>query len=550
MNIWDWYNAIKYFDGSPTVNEDVAKILKEHGHGCGKPAGCTCTMSAVFYKAGDINAIGGYANNNVPLVKNAKKAGIWHEGSKGILPGDIIVFARDGKTNHTEAALGDNLDISGNYTPSGKKTGCYRRKRSAHSSYIAGYVRPKFTAVPEFNDLQVTILAAETFLGTFGTGNTRTHYLSVFGQKNSDAIQKEVTRITNNKDLIIFDLAIYTIAKHAGKAEYRKGRLGKYADDVQKKINSIAVLSKKTNDAAAEDVIKGLYGNNTVREFLLDFNGYNANKIQKIVNEKLNAKSSVTIPQSNYLVYLSTKVKAADLPKTKSGIIALEPELYSSKEVQAIRERGYKALAYLSLGTNEKPRSWFDKYKDLNLQQLEDWEDEWYVDVRKYAWRDHLISEAKKYKQQGFDGWWLDNLDVYEYNKSQSMFNACQSVLEQIKAIGGYVMVNGGSEFFEEFMDKDAKCNGFSAVNAVTQEEVYSLIKDYDKKNEKGKKGIFGEQEKKQHNWYKSYMIKLTKHKFVGCLLEYTLDEALKERIIKFCEKNNMMYYISNDVDL
>ena len=28
MNIWDWYNAIKYFDGSPTVNEDVAKILK------------------------------------------------------------------------------------------------------------------------------------------------------------------------------------------------------------------------------------------------------------------------------------------------------------------------------------------------------------------------------------------------------------------------------------------------------------------------------------------------------------------------------------------
>ena len=45
-------------------------------------------------------------------------------------------------------------------------------------------------------------------------------------------------------------------------------------------------------------------------------------------------------------------------------------------------------------------------------------------------------------------------------------------------------------------------------------------------------------------------MIKLTKHKFVGCLLEYTLDEALKERIIKFCEKNNMMYYISNDVDL
>jgi hypothetical protein len=38
----------------------------------------------------------------------------------------------------------------------------------------------------------------------------------------------------------------------------------------------------------------------------------------------------------------------------------------------------------------------------------------------------------------------LDNLDVYEYNKSTAMYNACLSVLKSIKTIGGYVMVNGG----------------------------------------------------------------------------------------------------------
>ena len=282
MNIWDLYDATKYFDGSPTVNKDVATILNKYHHGSGKVAGCTNTMSALFYKAGDINAIGGYANNNAPLMKNAKKAGIWHEGSKGILPGDVVVFARNGKTNHSELALGDDIDMSGNYN-----NGCSRRSRSSHSSYIAGYVRPKFSPVPDFNNLQITILAAETILGTFGADKTRDHYLSVFGKNNAEAIKKEVSRMSGNNDLLLFDLAVYTISGHAGKEKYRKKRLGKYADPVQKKINAIVKLSKKTNTAAAEDVIDGLYGNNEVRKFLLKFNGYNDKAVQSIVNERL-----------------------------------------------------------------------------------------------------------------------------------------------------------------------------------------------------------------------------------------------------------------------
>lgn len=448
MNIWDLYEATKYFDGSPTVNEYVAKILKEHNHSSGKIAGCTNTMSALFYKAGDINAIGGYANNNAPLMKNAKKAGIWHEGSKGILPGDIAVYGRNGKTNHSELVLGNDIHISGNYN-----NGCSRRTGSSHSSTLVGYVRPKFSLAPDFNNLQITILAAETYLGTFSSGTTREYLLSVFGNKNKTAIQKEVNRITNNKELIAFDLAVYTIAGHAGKDSYRKKRLGKYYDIVQEKIKEITNLHGKTDKEVVQDVIKGKYGNEKVREFLLNFNKYNVSNIQKIVNDLLKnesiseTKTVISVQTTPYYIYLSTKVDCNKLKTANTSprpIMVIEPEDYISEEVQKIRKKGYKVLAYLSLGTNEKSRSWFNKYKKYNLQQLGDWPDEYYADVRKTEWREHLITEAKKYKQQGFDGWWLDNLDVYEYNKSSAMYNACLSVLKSIKDIGGYVMVNGG----------------------------------------------------------------------------------------------------------
>lgn len=249
-----------------------------------------------------------------------------------------------------------------------------------------------------------------------------------------------------------------------------------------------------------------------------------------------------------YKVCLTTKVNPAKLEAKKANprpIIVIESEDYKAEEVQAIRKKGYRVLAYLSLGTNEKGRSWYNTYKKYNLSRLEDWPDEYYVDVRRGAWQEHLVTQAKKYKEMGFDGYWLDNLDVYEYHKSKAMYGACLGAIQKVKAVGGYVMINGGSEFFDYFMDHDPKHLGIDAVNGVTQEEVYSLIKNY------SGKGTFGEQTKDMHKWYKSYMRRLKRHKFDTYLLEYTRSSNLKKRIKNYCETNKMTgYYISEDVDL
>lgn len=243
----------------------------------------------------------------------------------------------------------------------------------------------------------------------------------------------------------------------------------------------------------------------------------------------------------NYKVCLSTKVKHKTL-KNGSGIIVLEPDDYTATTIKKIKSKGYKVLGYLSVGTIEKERPWYKKYKKYGLKTLEDWPNEMYVDVRKTNWRCFLVSRAKSIKEKGFDGWWCDNIDVYSEYKSTKMYTAIKAVLKQIKSIGGYVMINGGSEFLDDALDKKVFVSKF--INGYTQEEVFSRITDY------SGKGKFGKQNKDDGTYYKNMVKRAIKNKVAGFCLEYTRDKTLKKMIKEWCNKNKSSYYISEDVNL
>ena len=233
-----------------------------------------------------------------------------------------------------------------------------------------------------------------------------------------------------------------------------------------------------------------------------------------------------------YKVCLYTKIKPQKLA-TGSGILVLEPDDYTKEEIKAIRKKGYKLLGYLSVGTIEKERSWYKTYKKYKLQQLQDWPNEWDIDVTKDGWQKFLLSRAQKLKDKGFDGFWCDNLDVYQYNKKLSIFNACQKILKSLKPLG-YVMVNGGSEFFDVAMDKKLKIK--SMVNGVTQEEVFSLIKNY------SGKGTFDKQEKGQSQFYKKYMKRLKTNGAETFLLSISKLIVIFSLLSSFCESLKRIY--------
>ena len=242
-----------------------------------------------------------------------------------------------------------------------------------------------------------------------------------------------------------------------------------------------------------------------------------------------------------YKVYLSTKLNPAKLKKG-SGVIALEPDDYKDADIKAIRAKGYKVLAYLSIGTIEKERSWFKRFEQHKKKRLPDWPNEYYMDMGKTVWKKFLVSKAKKYKARGYSGWWLDNLDVYSEYKSKKNFNACLGILQDIKKLGGYVMVNGGSEWLDDSIDLKQELKGL--IDGYTQEEVFSLITNY------SGKGKFGKQVAADAKFYKGLIKKLEKKKVNCFLLEYTRDNKLKASIKAWCKENGVDYYIAEDVNL
>ena len=256
-------------------------------------------------------------------------------------------------------------------------------------------------------------------------------------------------------------------------------------------------------------------------------------------------KTVSAIPEkwTEYKVSLSTKVQPADV---KPGmLLAIEPEDYTKAEVAALKAKGAVLLGYLSAGSVSDERTYYRKLEPYTLNPLPDWRHERYLDLRRTAVRDWCVSRAKEIKAQGFDGWWIDNLDVYEEYKSSAMYEAVGSVLTKVRALGGYVMVNGGMEYLQKAMDADSGHTGLGNVDGVTQEEVFSLVTSY-----KGT-GEFGTQSAKDSAEYQSHMVRCIRHKLQAFLLEYTKDNVLKLRIRAFCTGKSLSgCCISGNVDL
>ena len=273
----------------------------------------------------------------------------------------------------------------------------------------------------------------------------------------------------------------------------------------------------------------------------------NANKLLKEVKKFFITAAIIEemsdVPTTGYKVMLTTKASQSNA--IQNGILVIEPEDYTLEEIKKLKKPGVTLLGYISIGSVSDERPYYKKLKPFRLSRLEDWHHEWYLDLRKEEARKWCVNRAKEIKAMGFDGWWCDNVDVYEYHKSSKMYDAITSVLKSIKALGGYVMINGGSEYISKLMDSDKNHKSITFIDGVTQEEVISLIKDYDGK------GKFGKQTSEMNKWYESYMIRILRHGVGAFLLEYTTDASVKKKIIDFCQKNNMSgFYISGDVDL
>ena len=163
-------------------------------------------------------------------------------------------------------------------------------------------------------------------------------------------------------------------------------------------------------------------------------------------------------------------------------LLAIEPEDYTMKEVEALEDAGATVLGYLSVGSVSDERSYYKQLEPYTLRKLDDWEHERYLDVCEKAVQDWLINQGMKFLNAGYDGLWIDNLDVYEEYPSDNAYQGITRILQALYP-HGYIMINGGMQYMLRAISQKAR-----VAHGVTQEEVFSLITDY------SGSGIFGAQ--------------------------------------------------------
>ena len=309
-----------------------------------------------------------------------------------------------------------------------------------------------------------------------------------------------------------------------------------------------------------------------------------------------------------YKVSLTTK-----LYPPQSGMIVVEPEDYTMAEIKALKKSGARVLAYLSIGSISDERPYYKTLKPYQLKRLEDWPHERYIDLRRAQVREWVQKQAKTLKGAGFDGFWLDNTDLYEEDKSTEMFNAILLTLQAIKAVGGYIMINGGAAFLTDLliphkvqlgaykdernarrMAKSLKAKGFNAAEVEmdglkkVQAGAFGAEDNADKLVEKLRaagfnsakritlfdgrpsafidgvtqeevfsritdydgRGEFGQQSTAESEAYQAHIRRLIRADIDAFLLEYTRSNTLKLRIKAFCETVGATACISDDVNL
>jgi len=122
----------------------------------------------------------------------------------------------------------------------------------------------------------------------------------------------------------------------------------------------------------------------------------------------------------------------------------------SARRVAAIRRSGPLVLGYLSLGTIERGRSWFAAAKPYRLDYWDDW-GEWYADVSRKGFRDLILKRvAPAIMRRGFDGLFLDNVDMIREHPKQKA--GMLAIVRRLGARQGYYFAQNGEDVIDPFL--------------------------------------------------------------------------------------------------
>ena len=253
------------------------------------------------------------------------------------------------------------------------------------------------------------------------------------------------------------------------------------------------------------------------------------------------AKKAGTSKESfNWYISLNKEIKGSNINSVKDyKVIVIDAQNYSASDIAALKRAGHTVYSYLNIGSVESNRYYFKRFKGLRLKTYENWEDEYWVNVGKKKWRNFIVDTiAAKIARKGVDGFWVDNCDVYEYNKKKSIYKGLVKILTRLQKFHKKITINGGDQFVTPLI-KNGKKN---LINGVVQEEVVTRITSY------SGSGSFSNQRKDFKRYYENYFKMLKKAGLTVGVLEYTRSSGKRSEIRSYCKKKRYNFCIRSSI--
>ena len=259
-----------------------------------------------------------------------------------------------------------------------------------------------------------------------------------------------------------------------------------------------------------------------------------------------------------FLIYRFGKVKqmkkdygvfigADNIDKIKGyNVVVVEPASIDVVDVEFLHKTNEKIYAYLNIGSLENYRPYFNEFKEKTLGLYENWEDEYWMDVSDVAWQKLIVDKlGRDIVDKGFDGFFLDNCDVYYYYPNEEIFNGLSSILQGLRSLNMTkkykidIIINGGDTFVSRCIENKTATELFDGVN---QECVFTDI-DFENKTYK-------EKDESDREYFKEYLANVKKHRLEVYLIEYGADSDLIKEIESYCNENGFHWYNARGLDL
>ena len=224
-----------------------------------------------------------------------------------------------------------------------------------------------------------------------------------------------------------------------------------------------------------------------------------------------------------------------------SDVLVIDGEYFTAEDVAYLKNRGVKTIySYLNIGSIESFRDCYEEYSEYTLGEYENWPDEKWIDVSQEEWRNYIISKGNELSDKGFDGFFVDNVDIYYMFQTKEIYDGIVDILTQLKSDTMDVIINGGDIFVQEYIssEEDSK----RIFDGVNQEDVYT---NYNFKEKSFKKNT-----RENRVYYKNYLKKLLKKGYVVYVLEYADKKKMQKQAIKYAEDNGFIVYVADNIDL